>query len=160
MSRAFRSDRTWSFPVPQHELWDRIATVENYPDDVALAAVVRRHAMVSASGAHWTCEVAPPLPYVVRFGIDFDDVDPGSLASTTVDGDIRGWARLDGPADRQRMRRPPVLRARAGQLTAPRGRPGRPTRGRVGPRLDPRPGPAAVRRAGRVRRLSRCFAVV
>jgi hypothetical protein len=94
MSRPFRSDRTWSFPVPQHELWDRIATVENYP---TMWPWLRSFDGTDGlrDGAHWTCEVAPPLPYVVRFGIHFHDVDPGSLASTTVDGDIRGWARLD-----------------------------------------------------------------
>ena len=45
-------------------------------------------------GARWLCEVAPPLPYVVRFAIDFSDVEPESSARTTVDGDIRGWADL------------------------------------------------------------------
>jgi hypothetical protein len=91
--RPFHSDRSWTFRVPPEELWTRIAATEHYCSwwpwlrDFDGAAGIEK-------GATWWAEVAPPLPYVVRFAIDFDRVEDGRSIDTTIDGDIRGWARL------------------------------------------------------------------
>jgi len=93
VARAFHSDRTWTFPVDAGDLWARIAAVDEFPRMWPwLRSFDARGGL--KRGAHWTCEVAPPMPYVVRFGVDFDDVEDGSHANTTIDGDIAGWARL------------------------------------------------------------------
>lgn len=96
---AFDSSRTWDFPVPADELWDRISAVQDYR---RWWPWLRRFepGRGLVRGARWTCEVVPPLPYVVRFTLRLDDVDPPWSAVATVSGDIRGAARLtmqDGP---------------------------------------------------------------
>jgi len=107
MRRAsFRSDRSWRFDVPREELWHRIVSTDEYrrwwpwlrsfEPDGGLAANRR-----------WTCVVAPPLPYTVRFHIHFDRVDPGHLVESIVTGDIGGTARLtiddDGAGSRAQL---------------------------------------------------------
>lgn len=45
-------------------------------------------------GAAWSCLVAPPLPYVVRFRVVVTDVAAGTSVSTRIEGDIKGSAAL------------------------------------------------------------------
>jgi len=87
------SDRDWSFDVDADALWSRLSTVEDYGgwwpwlrsfDPVGGFAV----------GARWRCEVAPPLPYVVRFTVHLDEIDEGRRAAATVTGDVQGSATL------------------------------------------------------------------
>jgi hypothetical protein len=47
-----------------------------------------------APGSVWRCIVAPPLPYVVRFDITLDEVEPARRVVSRVDGDIVGSAVL------------------------------------------------------------------
>ena len=91
--RSFTSDRAWEFDVGTDALWDRLSTVDDYGhwwpwlrsfDPTGGFAV----------GARWRCEVAPPLPYVVRFTVHLDHIDDGREAAATVSGDVRGSARL------------------------------------------------------------------
>ncbi len=94
MPTTFDSDRCWDFQVSADELWQRLATVEDYS---SWWPWLRRFDPGSgiACGARWQCEVAPPLPYVVRFTVQLDDVDEGRSIDSTVVGDIRGVARLE-----------------------------------------------------------------
>ena len=87
-----RTDRTYRYPFTVAELWDRLRRVEAYTtwwpwlrdfDGRTLAA-----------GEVWTCAVQPPLPYVVRFTVAFDEVDDGERLATTIGGDIAGHATL------------------------------------------------------------------
>jgi uncharacterized protein YndB with AHSA1/START domain len=39
--------------------------------------------------------VVPPVPYVMRIRVDIKDVEPARRVDATVDGDLRGEARLD-----------------------------------------------------------------
>lgn len=90
---AFPSDRTWVFPVGQAVLWDILATTDDYRCwwpwlrrfDAEEGLVV---------GARWTCVVAPPLPYTVKFHLDIQDVEPGCRVEACVSGDLSGTARL------------------------------------------------------------------
>jgi uncharacterized protein YndB with AHSA1/START domain len=89
----FRSDRSWRFDATGAEVWQRIAATDDY----------RRWwpwlsrfdpAEGLALGSRWSCEVSPPLPYVVRFEIHIDRIEVGRLIEATVRGDIAGTARL------------------------------------------------------------------
>ena len=74
-------------------MWDRISAVDEYRTwwpwlrkfEAGDGLVV---------GAEWSCEVSPPLPYVVRFVVHIDAVDAGQFIESTVSGDIVGSARL------------------------------------------------------------------
>lgn len=107
MTRGFASDRSWRFDAPRVDLWERLSDVEQYhrwwpwlrrfdPD---------RGFTVDS---RWSCEVAPPLPYVVRFAVALERVEPGACASATIRGDIRGSAELtvddDGDGSVARLR--------------------------------------------------------
>ena len=93
MPRPFRSDRSWTFEVPPEKLWSRIADTTEYRTWWPWLRRFDGSAGLTP-GAEWQCEVAPPLPYVVRFGIAFDRVETQRVVETTIAGDIRGWARL------------------------------------------------------------------
>ena len=57
--------------------------------------------------ARWRCEVAPPLPYVVRFVLTLEQVDAPQRAVARVSGDIGGAATLTiepGPGGGTRAR--------------------------------------------------------
>lgn len=91
--RSFASDRDWTFDRPVDELWDRLSSPQRYAE---WWPWLRRFDPGDGfvEGAEWSCEVQPPLPYVVRFRIRLDRVDPGRRASASVRGDIRGHAEL------------------------------------------------------------------
>jgi hypothetical protein len=93
MPRPFASDREWSFPEPPDALWERIRAVDRYCHWWPWLRAFDPGTGLEPD-ARWHCEVAPPLPYVVRFTIDFDRVEHGRRAETTVDGDITGRAVL------------------------------------------------------------------
>jgi len=93
MPRPFASDREWSFPVEPGALWDRITSVDRYRHWWPWLREFDPGSGLEAD-ARWRCEVAPPLPYVVRFTIEFDRVERGRRAETTVSGDIVGNAVL------------------------------------------------------------------
>lgn len=90
----FDSDRSWDFSVSAEELWHRLASVDDY---ASWWPWLRRFdpERGMTAGARWECEVAPPLPYVVRFTVRLDRVDEACSVDSTVSGDIRGVARLD-----------------------------------------------------------------
>lgn len=93
MPAAFRSDRSWRFAVPKAELWERLNATEDYPSWWPwLREFDAGGRMVEDE--RWSCAVSPPLPYMVRFAIRFDRVDPGRVVETTISGDIEGVARL------------------------------------------------------------------
>ncbi len=111
MVRPFRSDRRWTFDVEPEALWTQLVSTDQY---TRWWPWLRRFDGIElADGARWRCEVAPPLPYVVRFTIAFDAVEPPHSAVTMIDGDIKGWARLDllgGPGRTTRARLQSSLR--------------------------------------------------
>lgn len=99
MAKTFTSDRSWGFDVGVDELWERLTAVDEYP---TWWPWLRRFDADGgfATDSRWDCVVAPPLPYVVRFSIELDQVEPRSFASATVQGDIRGHAELRIEPDR------------------------------------------------------------
>lgn len=98
MPIGFDSDRRWDFDEPAPALWARISQVDQYE---RWWPWLRRFDPGEGlvDGARWRCEVAPPLPYVVRFRLHLTVEDDRILS--TVSGDIRGEAelRVDERAD-------------------------------------------------------------
>lgn len=90
---AFNSDRSWRFEVSRNDLWERISAIDDYPTWWPWLRSFDAGDPIEV-GATWTCAVSPPLPYMVRFAIRFDRVEPGRLVDTTVTGDVEGRARL------------------------------------------------------------------
>jgi hypothetical protein len=88
-----RSDRRFRFAVSRQHLWDVLCDVDQYPtwwpwlrgfDGTRLS-----------SGERWRCVVQPPLPYRLAFDVALRDVEPASLVTAGVSGDIIGAARLE-----------------------------------------------------------------
>ena len=107
MARAsFHSDRSWHFGVPRDELWRRIVSTGEYKLWWPWLRTFESEGGLAAN-QRWTCVVAPPLPYTVRFHIHFDRVDPARLVESVVTGDIGGTARLtisdDGAGSRAQL---------------------------------------------------------
>jgi len=103
---TFHSDRSWRFDVGRDRLWDRITTTDEYTQWWPWLQAFEPDGGV-VPGQRWTCTVAPPLPYRVRFEVHFVDVVPGHHVESTVSGDIGGHARLtiddDGDGTRARL---------------------------------------------------------
>ena len=124
---VFVSDRDWMFDVGADELWSTMTEIGRYPSWWPWL----RHfdpGRGFETAARWRCEVAPPLPYVVRFTVVLDRIEEGSSVHATVDGDVRGLAELHlqdlgGGRSRARLRSRlapahPVLR-NVGRLARP-----------------------------------------
>ena len=47
------------------------------------------------AGEEWRCEVQPPLPYIVRFQVAIEKVEPPALVHALVLGDVVGDATLE-----------------------------------------------------------------
>lgn len=93
MPAPFTSDREWTFGVEPDELWERLAATDDYREWWPWLRHFDPDGGI-VTGSAWRCEVAPPLPYVVRFTIHFDRVRRHQFAEATVDGDIHGEAQL------------------------------------------------------------------
>ena len=106
MGRTFPSDRRWEFPVSREMLWKALTEVEGYP---RWWPWLRRFDAPDGfeSSSSWSCVVVPPLPYVVRFRVELEQVRPLEGVRASVRGDVKGWAELsldDGTAGTSRAR--------------------------------------------------------
>lgn len=104
----FDFDRTFDFPVSVDELWSRFEDVEAYPSWWRwLRRFETQGGSTLGEGVVADCAVRGPLPYEVRLSITVDDLVPRRRVETTVDGDLRGKARLeldgDGTSSRARL---------------------------------------------------------
>lgn len=88
-----RSDRCYRFDVDRDTLWSTIETVDDYRGWWPWLRRFDANGLVQ--GDVWTCIVQPPLPYSLRFTIALDHVVRGHVADASLDGDIRGRARLE-----------------------------------------------------------------
>jgi hypothetical protein len=93
------TDERYEFPFDVESFWSRIERVDDYPR--WWPWLRRFDAPALASGARWSCEVHPPLPYRVRFQVHLDEVVHRQHVDATITGDISGTARLTAePAGR------------------------------------------------------------
>jgi len=87
-----RSERRFEFDAAPPALWAALGSVDDYPR--WWPWLRRFDARALAPGEEWRCTVKPPLPYVVRFAIRFDEVEVERRIDATVEGDIEGPAQL------------------------------------------------------------------
>ncbi len=87
-----RSERRFEFDAAPPALWAALGSVDDYPR--WWPWLRRFEARALAPGEEWRCTVKPPLPYVVRFAIRFDEVEVERRIDATVEGDIEGPAQL------------------------------------------------------------------
>jgi len=87
-----RSERRFEFDAAPPALWAVLGSVEDYPR--WWPWLRRFDARALAPGELWRCTVKPPLPYVVRFTIRFDEVEVERRIDAVVGGDIEGPAQL------------------------------------------------------------------
>src|ERR1700689_2106811 len=82
----------YELPLPRAEVWRLISEVSQYRtwwpwlrsfEGVALAP-----------GEEGCCEVQPPVPYLVRFRVSIEHVEPAVLVRARVGGDVVGEATL------------------------------------------------------------------
>jgi uncharacterized protein YndB with AHSA1/START domain len=82
----------YELPLPRKDVWRLISDVSQYR---AWWPWLRAFdATALAEGSEWRCQVQPPMPYLVRFGVVIDHVEPGALVRATVRGDVVGTALL------------------------------------------------------------------
>ena len=74
-------------------MWERISALENYRS--WWPWLRRFDARALATGEEWRCEVQPPLPYIVRFQVAIEKVDPPAFVHALVLGDVVGDATLE-----------------------------------------------------------------
>ena len=87
-----RSDRSFRFERPRDVMWEAFTRVDEYRAWWPWLAHFDGEAF--ESGVRWRCEVSPPLPYSLNFGVTLVDVVPQELVRARIDGDIDGWAEL------------------------------------------------------------------
>jgi uncharacterized protein YndB with AHSA1/START domain len=82
----------YELPLPREEVWRLISDVSQYRTWWPWLRAF--HAAALASDEEWQCEVQPPVPYLVRFRVAIEDVEPAVLVRAKVGGDIVGVAKL------------------------------------------------------------------
>ena len=90
---GIQTDRTWAIDAGVDEVWSRVCDTGAYGDWWPWLTEFD-HGPGLVAGSTWSCAVAPPLPYVVRFDLHLDRVGPGRHVEARVRGDIQGHARL------------------------------------------------------------------
>lgn len=95
----FTFDRSFRFDVPRSELWARISQTERFVEWWRWLRRLESPDPQLVEGTQATCIVRGPLPYELRLTIAVHDVVPEQLVTTSVDGDLRGPARLEVSGD-------------------------------------------------------------
>ncbi|MFZ0250330.1 MAG: SRPBCC family protein [Acidimicrobiales bacterium] len=89
---AITTVHRYDLPLPREDVWSLITDVASYRSWWPWLRGF--DAAGFAEGASWRCEVQPPVPYLVRFGVEIDHVEEAKLVRATVDGDVVGGATL------------------------------------------------------------------
>lgn len=98
-----RSDRWYEVPAGREEVWAAFARPARFPEWWPWLVAFDGDDL--AVGRRWTCTVAPPLPYRVRFTLHLTLVEAPHAVEAAVDGDVVGDARLElsGAGTRSRI---------------------------------------------------------
>jgi uncharacterized protein YndB with AHSA1/START domain len=83
---------TYELPLPRQEVWNLIGEVSQYRTWWPWLRAF--DAQTLAQGEEWRCEVQPPMPYLVRFGVVIEQVEASVLVRARVIGDVVGVATL------------------------------------------------------------------
>jgi hypothetical protein len=82
----------YELPLARQEVWGLISEVSEYR--TWWPWLRRFEGAALASDEVWRCEVQPPVPYLVRFRVAIEDVEPAALVRAKVSGDVVGVATL------------------------------------------------------------------
>jgi uncharacterized protein YndB with AHSA1/START domain len=82
----------YELPLPRGEAWSLISDVSNYRNWWPWLRELDAAAL--ASGEEWRCVVQPPVPYLVRFRVVIEEVEPAVRVQARVVGDVVGAATL------------------------------------------------------------------
>jgi hypothetical protein len=93
MPLRIESDRQFHFTSSAAAFWAAVASVHDYPRWWPWLRDFEARGLVE--GDRWRCRVQPPLPYGLQFVVTLEEVVPAQLIRATVDGDLRGVARLE-----------------------------------------------------------------
>ena len=99
MPSPFRFDRSWHFEVTPAELWATLSRTDGYREwwpwlrSFTLDTGDGEDALETGRTARVVIQA--PLPYQLRCAVHVDDAALEERLVTTVDGDLRGPARLD-----------------------------------------------------------------
>jgi Polyketide cyclase / dehydrase and lipid transport len=97
----FRFDRAWYFGVTPDELWSTLAQTDRYREwwpwlrSFAIDGEDGDDVDALATGRVAKVVIQAPLPYQLHCTIRVDDAVRDERLVTTVDGDLRGPARLE-----------------------------------------------------------------
>ncbi len=82
----------YELPLPRDDVWALISDVSQYRSWWPWLRVF--DAAELAKGEEWRCQVQPPVPYLVRFGVVIEDVDEAEHVQAEIVGDVVGRATL------------------------------------------------------------------
>jgi len=82
----------YELPLGQETVWSLISGVERYRSWWPWLRQFEGGGL--SVGDEWRCAVQPPVPYLVRFRVVIDHVEPPSLVRAQVLGDVVGEATL------------------------------------------------------------------
>jgi uncharacterized protein YndB with AHSA1/START domain len=86
------TEHRYELPLPREDVWRLITDVTSYRS--WWPWLRKFDALALVEGEAWRCEVQPPVPYLVRFGVAIEHVEATKLVRATVDGDVVGEATL------------------------------------------------------------------
>jgi hypothetical protein len=86
------SVQQYDLPLPRAEAWRLISEVSEYGTWWPWLRSFEGAAL--AAHEEWRCEVQPPVPYLVRFSVSIEHVEPAVLVRARVGGDVVGTATL------------------------------------------------------------------
>ncbi len=87
-----QSQNRFDFPVDRDVVWEHLMDVDSYRSWWPWLRTF--DAPQLAQGVRWQCEVQPPLPYRIKFGVVFDQVIDESEIRASIDGEVVGSASL------------------------------------------------------------------
>jgi hypothetical protein len=89
---AITTDHRYELPLGQETVWSLINGVERYRSWWPWLRQFEGGGL--SVGDEWRCTVQPPVPYLVRFRVVIDHVEPPSLVQAQVLGEVVGAATL------------------------------------------------------------------
>lgn len=93
LTGAITSEHRYDLPIGADAVWELISDVGAYRSWWSWLRVFDAAAGLMA-GEEWRCEVQPPLPYPVRFGVTMEEVEAPHMIRARVSGDVVGTATL------------------------------------------------------------------
>lgn len=95
MTKPFAFDQSWHFSAPPAAVWTTIGDVERYPTWWPWLRQFDTGGGGLTAGTSARCAVRGPLPYQLSFTVTVEEVQPESLVTARVTGDLDGPARLE-----------------------------------------------------------------